>query len=29
MLARTRLNYAKVKRFRKVAKRQLAQRPSG
>jgi hypothetical protein len=29
MLARTRLNYAKVKRFRKIAKRQLAQRPSG
>jgi hypothetical protein len=29
MLARTRLNFAKVKRFRKIAKRQLAQRPSG
>jgi hypothetical protein len=29
MLARTRLNYAKIKRFRKIAKRQLAQRQSG
>jgi Pyridoxamine 5'-phosphate oxidase len=29
MLARTRLNFAKVRRFRKMAKRQLAQRQSG
>jgi hypothetical protein len=29
MLARTRLNFAKIRRFRKIAKRQLAQRQSG
>ena len=29
MLARTRLNLAKIRRFRKIAKRQLAQRQSG